>query len=296
MTPPTTGPGLPLELALPKGRMQDGVLALLAEAGLPVRVGGRDYRPRLHVPGIEAKLLKPQNIVEMLHAGTRHVGFAGWDWVVEKGFEDAIEDLCDTRLDPVRIVAAAPADLLVDGRLPADRPLVVASEYERLARRWIETEGLEATFVRSYGATEVFPPEDADVIVDNTATGDTLRANGLVIVAELMRSSTRLIASRRARAVPALRRRIDDLLMLVRSVLDARGRVMLELNCTAADLPRIVEVLPCMRTPTVSTLHAGAGHAVKAAVPREALAELIPALKATGATDLVVTPIVQLVP
>ena len=56
---------------------------------------------------------------------------------------------------------------------------MVATEYERLTRAWIARRGLDATLVRSYGATEVFPPEDADCIVDNTATGATLQANGL---------------------------------------------------------------------------------------------------------------------
>ncbi len=285
----------PLQLALPKGRMQAGVLKLLAEAGLPVELSERSYRPRLHLEGIEAKLLKPQNIVEMLHAGTRDLGFAGWDWVIELGCDDELVDLLDTTLDPVRIVAAAPHDLLVDGALP-DRPLVVASEYQALTRKWIDARGMQATFVRTYGATEVFPPEDADVIVDNSATGDTLRANGLAIVDVLMRSSTRLIASARALENPALKARIDDLVMLIRSVLDARHRVMLELNCTADNLPAIVERMPGMRTPTVSPLHDGHGYAVKAAVARRDLALLVPELRAAGATDLVVTEIAQLVP
>src|SRR5205814_956042 len=82
------------------------------------------------------------------------------------------------------------------------RAIVVASEYERLARRWIAARGLSAEFVRSYGATEVFPPEDADVIVDNTATGATLEANGLAVVDEVMRSSTRLYANPVALADP----------------------------------------------------------------------------------------------
>src|SRR5690606_21873854 len=115
----------------------------------------RSYRPRLRVDGLDAKLLKPQNIIEMLQAGSRDLGFAGHDWAVELG-ADLVEVL-DTGLDPVRIVAAAPRGLLVEGRLP-DRRLVVASEYERLTQRWIAERCITATFVRSYGATEVFPP------------------------------------------------------------------------------------------------------------------------------------------
>src|SRR5438034_186556 len=170
--------------------------------------------------------------------------------------------LGDTGLDPVQVVAAAPKTLLVEGRLPARR-LVVASEYERLAERWIAHSGLSAECVRSYGATEVFPPEDADVIVDNTATGATLEANGLVVVDELMRSSTRLYANPAALEDPARRRRIDDLVMLLDSVLVARHRVMLEVNASAECLAAGVAVLPSMRQATVAPLYGNGGYAVK---------------------------------
>ena len=122
------------------------------------------------------------------------------------------------------------------GNLP-NRRLVVASEYERLTRSWIANRQLDASFVRSYGATEVFPPEDADVIVDNTATGETLAANGLAVVDELMPSSTRFYASQGAVADPDKKGAIDGLVLSLRSVLDARKRVMLELN-VSLDRPR----------------------------------------------------------
>ena len=282
-----------LRFALPKGRMQAGIFQLMADAGLPVRAGSRDYRPTLPLPGVEAKILKPQTIVEMLHLGRRDLGFAGADWVAELG-ADLVEVL-DTGLDPVRLVAATPRELLVDGSLPA-RPLVVASEYERLTRAWIARRGLTATFVRSFGATEVFPPDDADCIVDNTATGATLAANGLAIVDELMRSSTRLYAHPAAWEDPARRGAIERIVMLLRSVLEARKRVMVEVNVAQGDLESVVQALPCMREPTISPLHHGAGYAVKAAVPRELLPTVIPEIKARGGTDIVVSALGQIVP
>jgi ATP phosphoribosyltransferase len=282
-----------LRLALPKGRMQDGVFALLSDAGIHVRAGTRSYHPELSVPGYAAKILKPQNIVEMIHLGSRDAGFAGADWVAELGA--AVVEIFDTGLDPVRLVAAAPAALLRDGRLPTRR-LVVASEYETLTRRWIDSAGLDATCVRSYGATEVFPPEDADFIVDNTATGATLQSNGLVVLDELMTSSTRLYANPAALEDPVRREAIEGLALVLRSVIEARSRVMLEVNVCAARLEALVRVLPAMREPTVSPLHAGAGYAVKAAVRRVDLPTLIPAIKASGGTDLVVTTFSQIVP
>lgn len=282
-----------LRLALPKGRMNRGVVDLLAEAGIRLTETVRSYRPVVNLQNLAVKLLKPQNIVEMLHAGSRDVGFAGADWVAE--LDGELVELLDTGLDPVRVVAAAPAELLVDGRLPG-RELVVASEYERLTREWIATRGVTARFVRSYGATEVFPPEDADLIVDNTATGATLAANGLTIVGELMRSSTRLYAHPAALEDPARRAAVDELVLLLESVLEARRRVMVEVNVGADRLEEVLRVLPCMREPTISLLAGDSGFAVKAAVPRTELPTVIPRLKAAGGSDVVVTRLAQIVP
>jgi ATP phosphoribosyltransferase len=283
-----------LHFAIPKGRMYDNVVRLLSDAGVRLSVGAREYRPVLSLAGFETKILKPQTVVDMVRQGRRDLGFAGADWVAEQGAE--LVEVMDLGLDPVRIVAAAPRELLVGGRLPAGRRYVVASEYVALTKAWIARSGLDADFVRSYGATEVFPPEDADCIVDNTATGATLVANGLEIFDTLMHSSTRMWASHAAWADPVKRERIEHLATLIRSVLDARARVVLELNVGPADLERLVAVLPCMKHPTVSPLHGGAGFAVKVAVPRAAVPELIPVIRRNGGTDILITQPAQILP
>lgn len=282
-----------LRLALPKGRMQDGVLTLLRDAGLPLRRSARNYRPTLALPQSDTKLLKPQSVVEMLASGTRDLGFAGADWVAE--LRAPLVSLVDTGLDPVRVVAAAPLSLLERGALPR-RPLLVASEYPHLCQDWIDRRGCGDRFVRSWGASEVLPPEDADCIVDNTATGSTLRANDLEIVAELMTSTTCLFASPQAMADPGKRARAEALALLIQSVIDARERVMLEANVPAERLDALIRILPAMRQPTLSKLHGDAGFAIRSAVPRSGLAALLPALKAAGATDLVVSRVEQILP
>ena len=282
-----------LRLALPKGRMQDAVIVLLADAGIRVTPTARGYRPAVSLPDCEAKILKHQNIVEMLELGSRDVGFAGADWVEELGVE--VMELLDTGLDPVRVVAAAPRGLF-DRLDEVGRPLVVASEYETLTKAWIAQRGLDAEFVQSFGATEVFPPEDADVIVDNTATGSTLRANDLEIVDTVITSSTRLYASPQAMENGVKRERIEDLRLLLGSVLDARRRVMVEVNAPEDRLEEVVSLLPCMREATVAPLFGNSGYAVKAAVLRDELPKIIPAIKAAGGSDVVVTSISQIVP
>lgn len=273
--------------------MEHGVLDLLRDAGIQVASSDRGYRPTLSLAGYEVKMLKPQNVVEMLSTGSRDVGFAGADWVSELGAD--VVELLDTGLNPVRIVAAAPKELLVDGQLPG-RPLLVASELEQITTEWMRRKKLNATFVRTYGATEVFPPEDADIIVDVAASGATLRANGLVIIEELLTSSTRLFASRRAMQDPLKRPRLDELVLLLTSVLEARRRMIVEANVPEDRLADIVAALPCMREPTMAPLHGGGGYAVKAAVNKEDLTRVIPEIKRLGGTDILVTTPTQIVP
>jgi ATP phosphoribosyltransferase len=282
-----------VRLALPKGRMAEGVTALLEDAGVRVRLGAREYRPEVTMAGFEVKVLKPQAIVKMLQVGSRDLGFTGADWVAEFGAD--VVELLDTGLDPVRLVAAAPAEKLTCGCLP-DEPLIVASELERITNEWIRRRGRKATFLRSFGATEVYPPEDADCIVDVVATGATLKANNLQVIDELMTSSTRLYANPAVLENRELRRRIDEFVLLLKSVLEARKRVMVEVNVSRDRLEQIISMLPCMREPTIAPLHGEGGYAVKVAVRREELPGLIPRIKELGGTDIVVSELSQIVP
>ncbi len=280
-----------LNLALPKGRMADNVLKLMDDAGFKVMANGRNYRPVCTDARFELKILKPQDIVRMVELGRHDLAFAGYDWIVELGAQ--VDELLDTGLDAVRIVAAAPREYVAQDTLRGRR-IVVASEYQKITRDWLDREGYDYLFVQSHGATEVFPPEDADMIVDNTATGRTLVENGLQEVATLMRSSTRLIGSPGLMQGPKAAM-VDEFMLLLRSVLDARTRVMLEMNVTSSALDAVLRTLPCMRMPTVMPLSSDVGFAVKSAVPKKDVARLIPLLKAAGATDLLEYPFSKVV-
>lgn len=279
----------PITIALPKGRMFDSLVELLAHAGLTIGRGTRSYRPATSDPRVAVKILKPQNIAPLVALGRHDLGFTGHDWVVESGAD--LQELDDLELEPVRVVAAAPEGFVPPP--PDGTPLVVASEYERLTRAWLADRGWPHRFVRSWGATEVFPPEDADLIVDNSATGQTLRENGLTEVAEVMRSTTRFIAAPTIR--PAVREFADDLILLLRGVRAAKQRVILEMNVNNGNMDRIVALLPAMKNPTVARLADGS-HALKAAVPQADVARLIPRLKALGASDILEYPIRKVIP
>jgi ATP phosphoribosyltransferase len=281
-----------VRLALPKGRMFDQVVGLLKDAGISISQSARGYRPNISLPNFTAKILKPRNVISMLMAGARDVGFAGADWIVETN-SDLVE-LLDTKMNPVRLVVAAPTQILENGKLP-NRPIVVASEYPNLAAKWIEDNKLDAKVLTTFGATEVFPPEDADCIIDNTATGSTLRANGLQIIDEVLKSSTRLYASREAMENAAIKTELEKLVMFMSSVLEARSRVMMDLNVPQENLQAIIDCLPSMREPTVSPLSNSGWLAVRSALPREQLTEVIPKLRAAGACDIVTTAAEQII-
>ncbi|MGH9750773.1 MAG: ATP phosphoribosyltransferase [Candidatus Polarisedimenticolia bacterium] len=282
-----------LRLALPKGRMTDEVVRLLAAAGVTLKSDGRSYRPQVSEAEMEAKFLKPQNIPRLLEIGAHDCGFTGHDWVVESGAD--VVELLDTGLDSVRLVAAAPEGTAVS-LFALDRPIVVASEFETITRRYMDGKGRPWLFIRTFGATEVFPPEDADMILDLVQTGTTLRENHLEVVDDVLRSSTRFVASRAALLDPWKAERIDALGTLARAVLEARRRVLLEMNVTRERLAAVVGLLPAMKSPTVQELHGGAGYAVKAAVPREGLARTIQNLRQAGATDLIAYTLEKVIP
>ena len=155
-----------LKLVLPKGRLQDKVVGLLNAIGIDLTFSTRSYRPLCSDPEIEIKLLKPQNIPPLLALGRHDAGFAGHDWVLENGLDQtsAVTELLDLGFNKIRLVAAVPENILTDNRWQRMR-LVVASEYICIAEQYIRDRGLNAVLIKSYGATEALPPEDADMIV-----------------------------------------------------------------------------------------------------------------------------------
>jgi ATP phosphoribosyltransferase len=282
-----------LRILIPKGRIYDNVAALFADAGFPVTLQDRTYRPILGgVAWLDAKIMKPQNVGELLELGSHDAGFTGLDWIRESGAE--VEEVMDLGFDKVRIVAAVPAESDVDAL--RTRKIVVATEYVHIAEDWLKKQGWNYRILRTYGATEVFPPDDADMIIDNTSSGATLRDNGLKILDTVLESSTRFVASKAAMADGKKRDRIEELAMLFKAVLDGRERVMLEMNVREDCFDDLLSALPAMKSPTVSPLSGDGGYAVKTAVKRSEVPLLIPRLKKLGATDIVEYDLRKVVP
>jgi len=206
-----------MRVALPKGHLQAGVLSLLNKAGLSFSFASdRDYRPQCGQAHVTAKLFKVRAIPQLVHLGQYEVGFCGLDLIQEADYE-LVEPLLDLRLNPVQIVVAVPRgkeDILSN---PPRRPLLIATEYSRLADRWALAKNLAHITIQTFGSTEAYAPEDADIVFDNCETGRTIAANGLVVVERLLQSTTHLVVNSfalqdpaRAAEIQALKQRLEE--------------------------------------------------------------------------------------
>ena len=281
-----------LRILIPKGRIFNNVSLLFNEAGFPLSLADRTYRPMIAADWLDVKIMKPQNVGELLELGSHDAGFTGSDWIKESNAD--VEEILDLGFDRVRIIVAIPSKY--DENDLKSRKIVAATEYVNLAEQWLKNSGYQYRLLRTYGATEVFPPDDADMIIDNTSSGQTLKDNGLKIIDCLMESSTRFVASKMAMADAEKRSRIEELAMLFKAVMDGRERVMLEMNISEDDFGDLVTGLPAMRSPTVSPLSGNDGFAIKIAVKKSEVPELIPRMKKLGATDIVEYELRKVVP
>jgi ATP phosphoribosyltransferase len=244
------------------------------------------------------RILRPQEIPTYVADGLFDLGITGRDWVEETGSEVvSLGELQYSKATsrPIKVVLAVPDDSAY--RRVEDLPagVRVSTEYMELTRRFFESRGVQADLRLSYGATEAKVPDIVDAVVDITETGRALRAAGLRIIEEILVSYTELVANPAAYADEEKRHAMEQVLTLLRGVLEARGKVLVKLNVAADGLEGVIGVLPAMKTPTVNELYGGAGYAVETVVPKAEINVLIPALSDAGATDIIELPLSKIV-
>jgi ATP phosphoribosyltransferase len=295
-----------LRIALPnKGRLSEDARELFDDAGLEVRVRG-DRALTASLGGeFEAIFVRAQDVAEFVADGAADAGVTGWDIVCESGRE--LDTLLDLEFGKCRIVVAAKEDADVRAlddlaRLtaPGGGAPRVATVFPRVARRFLDEAGIRADVVPVSGACEVAPHLGiADVIVDITSTGSTLKTNGLREVHTVLHSTARLITAPGALAsAPADKRlALDELVAALASVLRARGKRYLMANVPRAALDRVRDVVPGLNGPTVIDILNGGTHvAVHAVVPAASIYRTINQLKSLGAEGILVTRIERLMP
>jgi ATP phosphoribosyltransferase len=280
-----------MRIAVPnKGRLHEPAIDLLDRAGLHVTDGAdRKLYAQTVDPDVTVLYARASDIPEYVADGAADVGITGLDQAREA--EVDLVDLLDLEFGACRLVLAAPEDGDIDavGDLAGG---TVATEFPNVTRRFFDERGVEVDIVEVSGATELTPHVDiADAIVDITSTGTTLRVNRLAEVADVLDSSVRLLA----RGDVADDEKVQQVRMALASVLAAEDRRYLMMNVPEAALDDVREVLPGMSGPTVMDIAGSAEVAVHAVVDEREVFETINALKAVGASDVLVTEIERLV-
>jgi ATP phosphoribosyltransferase len=289
-----------LRLALPKGSLESATLRLFEDADLAVsRASDRDYRAGISDPRIaEVRILRPQEIPRYVAKGYFDLGITGRDWIEETSSNVvSLTQLHYSKATarPVRIVLAVPNDSPFDSVDDLKAGTRVSTEFPQLTSRFFEQRGLDVDVQLSYGATEAKVPDIVDAIVELTETGSSLRAAGMKIIETILVSHTELVANHESYAVPEKRHAMEQIATLLLGTLEARGRVLVKLNVSEANLGAVIEILPSMKSPTVSKLFGDNAYAVETVVPKSEINTLIPALKDHGATDIIELPISKIV-
>jgi ATP phosphoribosyltransferase len=289
-----------LKLVLPKGSLEKATLELFEAADLGVtRSSDVDYKATIDDPRIdEVRILRPQEIPRYVADGLFDLGVTGRDWIEETA-SDVVTlgelQYSKASASPFRIVLAVPRDSEVQRVEDLRDGVRVASEYPDLTRRFFEKRGIDADIRLSYGATEAKVPDIVDCIVDGTETGRAIRAAGLKIIDTVLTSYTELIANPTSFDNPQKAHAMGQLLTLLQGTLEARSKVLVKLNVSAADLDAVIALEPSMKSPTVSELFGGGGYAIETVVPKNTINTLIPALKDAGATDIIELPLAKIV-
>ena len=286
-----------LKLGIPKGSLENATIDLFRRAGFNITTSSRSYFPAIDDPEIECMMIRAQEMARYVDDGVLDAGLTGRDWIEESEAKvHAVADLIYAKqsFGKVRWVLAVPESS--DFQTVKDlEGKVIATELVATTKRYLAANGVTAKVEFSWGATEVKPPVLADAIVEVTETGSSLRANKLRIIETVLESNTQLIANVDAWRDSWKRRKMEDVRMLLEGAINALGKVGLMLNVRRECLPAILNILPALKNPTISTLSDEEWVAVHTILDELTVRNIIPRLKEAGGQGIVEYPLNKIV-
>jgi ATP phosphoribosyltransferase len=286
-----------LKLGIPKGSLENATIDLFRRAGFQITVNSRSYFPAIDDPNIECMLIRAQEMARYVEDGVLDAGLTGLDWIAETGANvHPITDLVYAKqsFGRVRWVLAVPEQSEVRSVKDLEGK-IIATELVETTKRYLAANGVTAKVEFSWGATEVKPPILADAIVEVTETGSSLRANNLRIVETVLESNTQFIANTTSWQDPAKRQQMQDIRMLLEGAINAMGKVGLMMNVERSSLQQVLDVLPALKTPTISTLADENWLALNTILDESTVRTIIPRLKQAGASGIVEYPLNKIV-
>jgi ATP phosphoribosyltransferase len=283
-----------LKVGIPKGSLENATIELFRKSGWRISVSSRSYFPTVDDDEIRCTLVRAQEMSRFVEIGTLDVGLTGKDWVLENGSDViVVQDLIYSKTStvPARWVLVVAEDSPIR-ELKDLKGKKVFTELVNFTKRYFAERKIQVDVEFSWGATEGKVIEGlCDAIVEVTETGGTLRANGLRIVEELMRTNTQLIANKESYQDPWKREKIEQISLLLQGALRAEGMVGLKMNVSANELKSVMEILPSITAPTISNLFQSEWFAVEVMVSEKVVRELIPQLLKRGAVGIIEYPL-----
>jgi ATP phosphoribosyltransferase len=286
-----------LKLGLPKGSLQESTVELFRKAGIRIGSSDRSYFPDCDDDEIEIMLVRSQEMGKYVQDGLFDAGITGQDWILETGVH--IKQICElvygkSGFKPVRWVLAVPESSKIRS-VKGLQGKTVATELVSYVKKYLAKMGVKAKVEYSWGATEAKAGILVDAIVELTETGRSLKANQLRIVEDILSSTTRFIANRKSWNDPWKREKMENIAILLKGALAAEGMVGLKMNLKENDLPRIMDILPSLKQPTVSPLTIPGWIALEVVVEEKVVKRMIPDLKRAGAQGIIEYPLNKLI-
>jgi ATP phosphoribosyltransferase len=286
-----------LKLGIPKGSLENATIDLFRRAGFNITTSSRSYFPAIDDPEIECMMIRAQEMARYVEDGVLDAGLTGRDWIEESEAKvHAVADLIYAKqsFGKVRWVLAVPESSEFQTVKDLEGK-IIATELVATTKRYLAANGVKAKVEFSWGATEVKPPVLADAIVEVTETGSSLRANKLRIIETVLESNTQLIANLGSWRDEWKRRKMEDVRMLLDGAINALGKVGLMLNVRRDCLPAVLNILPALKNPTISTLSDEAWVAVHTILDELTVRNIIPRLKEAGGQGIVEYPLNKIV-
>jgi len=278
-----------LKLGLPKGSLQDSTLELFRKAGFRISSSDRSYFPYCDDDEIEIMFIRSQEMGKYVENGFFDAGITGQDWILETGAR--VKEICElvygkSGFKPVRWVLAVPEKSIISSVKDLEGK-TIATELVSFVKKYLAKNKVKASVEYSWGATEAKAGILVDAIVELTETGRSLRANQLRIVEDILASTTRFIANKEAWNDTWKREKMENIAILLKGALAAEGMVGLKMNLPEESLPKVMEILPALKRPTVSPLTISGWTAVEVVVEEKVVKRVIPELKRAGAEGII---------
>jgi len=287
-----------IKLGIPKGSLQEATIKVFERAGFRLYVSGRSYFPHIDDEEIEPVLLRAQEMSKYVEQEVLDCGITGQDWILENNSKVVhIADLVYAKQSSVKVrwVLAVPEDSSIKSvkDLQGKR---IATELVQVTKDFLKKNKVKADVEFSWGATEAKVASGVvDAVVELTETGSSLRAHKLRIVSTICESTTEFIANKRAYQNPWKKKKMEQIVMLLKGAIEADHMVGLKMNIENKNLNKVLSLLTSLKNPTISPLSQKNWSAVETIIDEGIVRNLIPKLKEVGAQGIIEYPLNKII-